>query len=254
MRPLWRSSYTGGMPGSQRPKWWRKARAATLTLAAHVFFVTLLLVEARFERLEQVAEAPPTGQWITLVLPPLPPPPTPETPDDESTPRREEETLPVPSPAPPGRRSTAITLPPPATAPITEDSPAPPARLSSNWIAQASKLAADYAKEVENPPSFSGPVEKMREPCEPRVSSFWGKKKDKKDDAPPSWDRVPGATTMVGGMPIGVSGGALGGGAVGGAGIKIPLREKPEPNKHLFDDMVAGKTPVSSVPHHEKCD
>lgn len=240
------------MPGSQRPKWGRKARAATLTVAAHVFFVALLLVEARFERREAVTPAPPAGQWITLVLPPLPPPPPPETPD-ESTPRGQEETLPVPPPAPAARRSTAITLPPPATAPITEESPAPPARLSPNWQAQASKLAEDYAKEVENPPSVGGPVKKMREPCEPRVSSFWGKK-DKEEDAPPSWDQVPGATTMVGGMPIGVSGGALGGGAVGGGGIKIPLREKPEPNKHLFDDMMAGKTPVSSVPHHEKCD
>lgn len=62
---------------------------------------------------------------------------------------------------------------------------------------------------------------------------------------------------MVGGMPIGVIGGSYGGGAVGGGGgygIKLPQREIETANKHLFDDMLAGKTPESSVPHHEKCD
>lgn len=248
MRPLWRSSYTGVMLGSQRPKWGRKARAAALTVAAHAFFLALLLLETRFDRQEKEITAPPTGQWITLVLPPLPPPP-PETQDDESTQR---EDVVVPPPAQAGRRSTAIALPPPVTAPITEESPARPPGLSADWQAQATKLAEAYAEERERPPAFGGPVEGMRKPCEPRVSSFWGKKKEN-EDAPPAWDQVPGPTTMVGGMPIGVAGGALGGGAVGGAGIKIPLG-KPEPNKHLFDDMVAGKTPASSVPHHEKCD
>jgi hypothetical protein len=237
------------MPGAQRPKWGRKARTAALTVAAHAFFVALLLVETRFDRREEAVPVPPAGQWITLMLPPLPPPPPPPETQDESTPREE---VALPPPASAGPRSTAITLPPPATAPITGESPAPPPGLSANWQGQAAKLAEAYAEEMERPPAFGGPVEGMRKPCEPRVSSFWGKKKDK-EDAPPAWDQVPGSTTMVGGMPIGVSGGALGGGAVGGAGIKIPLG-KPEPNKHLFDDMVEGKTPASSVPHHEKCD
>lgn len=239
------------MLGSQRPKWGIKAGAAALTVAAHVFFLVLLLLEKRFAPREPPLPEHPAGQWITLTLPPLPLPPVAEPVEESASPRPG---TPPPRPSLPDRPSTAITLP--ATAPVapatSPEASAPPAPPSVDWHAQASELAARYAEQAENPATFSGPLQVMREPCKPRQSSFWPKKKEDKDDAPRPWSQMGGPTTMVGGMPIGANG-ALGGGAVGSAGITIPLG-KPEPNKHLFDDMKAGKTPVSSVPHHEKCD
>lgn len=234
------------MPGSHRPSLRNKAGAATLTLAAHVFFVAVLLLEKQFGARELPPAQHVVGQWITLSY--IPPPPEPE--DVTETPVSPRPPVPVPRTSRPDRPSSAITLvSPPPTAPEGPAPQAPPAGV--DWHAQAADLAARYAEEVENPATFSPPPAVMRQPCKPRKVSMWPKKKVPVE-APPSWSEV-GPTTTMGGMQIGTIGGSLNGGAVGGGGFKIPLG-KPEPNKHLFDDMMEGKTPASSVPHHERCD
>ena len=220
-----------------------------LTLAAHAIFIAFLLLEKRLGTRELPPPQHPPGQWITLsFIPPPPPEPEEETEPPES-PRPD---APAPRISRPDRPSTAITLPTPSVAPVAPVGPAPRAPpTATEWREQAAEMAARYAKEAENPATFSGPVQAMREPCKPRKVSMWPKKKEP-GPVLPMYSEM-GPTTTMGGMRVGTIGGSLGGGAVGGDGISIPLG-KPEPNKHLFDDMMEGKTPASSIPHHERCD
>jgi hypothetical protein len=84
----------------------------------------------------------------------------------------------------------------------------------------------------------------MREPCKPRVSSFWGKPEGPETDDPQRWDQLvePAAETLTGAGRHTIKG-----------GFSIPLG-KPEPRIDLFDDMLAGRTPRSSVPDPNICD
>lgn len=179
-----------------------------------MLFAALLLVGSRFPARPPAPVQELVSIPITLV--PLVPAPAPaeEEPVSTAAPRASAPTRPPPVALP----STAITLPAPAI-----ETPVPPAEPPGNvdWFAQSVDRAARYAAEVEAPPATIGnPPQKMREPCKPRESSFkW------KSDSRPT-----------------------------GLGALTPGWEEPEPDKHLFDDMMAGRRSKSSVPDPNVCD
>ncbi len=217
--------------------------AGFVTLGVHGLFAVLLLREGDDKRPRAQTERTLEGTWIHLL--PLPEP--------ESV---AEEPVPVVSVAPsrvaPVRPSTAITLAPAQPTPPAQDDaargsaqPGIDARPWTDWDLEAEKLAARRKWEAE-PEGFSGPLQAMREPCKPRQSSMFPKKKEV-EDAPPTWQdaaKPPRGSVMMGGTRVGVV--PVFGVPIGGG--------KPEPNKHLFDDMVAGTTPRSSVPDPNVCD
>lgn len=93
---------------------------------------------------------------------------------------------------------------------------------SVDWRQQASELAARYAEEAEAPPAtFSPEPEKLREPCKPPKESF-------------RWEHERNRTAGIAALTLGW--------------------EEPEPDKHLFDDMMAGRRRPSSVPDPNVCD
>lgn len=205
------------MYGRQRSGWRSRPAAALLTLAAHVAFVLLLLLEAR----NAPPLPPPIRQpvMIPITLPPLLEPPqrpsdSPESAGDETTPRpRAAPPVVTVTPLP----STAITLPP---APSQE--PGAPTDRDVDWYGQAAVRARRYAEEAEGPPeSFSPPPVVLRKPCTPREQSFEFRQDQN---------------------------------STGGIAVLTPGWEKPEPNKHLFDDMMAGRRSPSSVPDPNTCD
>lgn len=212
---------------------------AALVLAVHGL-AALVMLASRGER-DQRPQPPRelAGVWITLDLRDLRAPPL-EEPQVQPPPPRE---VALVQPRP----RTAITLPPPAESATTppddtSTSPVEPApRGPVDWYDQRKKVAEDYTGEPE---TFSPPPKVMRK-CEPRVTSFWGKPPEPKEEAP-QWDRgtrPPPGSVMMGGTRVGI------------IGLGIPIGgPKPEPNKHLFDDMMAGKTPESSVPSPHICD
>jgi len=198
------------------PKWKARPKAALLTLGAHALFVLLLFSDPR---MGSRPVAPPQERVsIPITLLPLPVAPAPvEPPAEEGAAPAVD---PVPAPPRVAPPSTAITLP----APQVEEPESPSQRPGSDvdWYAQAAERAQRYVDEnAEKRESFGPPVVKMREPCEPPKSSFMFKK-----DYPPS--------TGSGGLTLGW--------------------EEPPPNSHLFDDMMAGRRSVSSVPDPNKCD
>lgn len=190
--------------------------AALLTLAAHVVVVLLLFSDPR---VASRPVAPPLERIsipITLLSLPVTPSPVAPVAEEDVTPAVD----PVPAPPRTPPPATAITLP----APPVEAPAAPPQAASSDvdWYAQAAERAQRYVDETaEVRESFGPPVAKMREPCEPPKSSFMFKQ-----DYPPS---------------------------AGSGGLTLGW-EEPPPNAHLFDDMMAGKRSVSSVPDPNKCD
>lgn len=198
------------------PQWKARPKAALLTLAAHALFVLLLFSDPR---MGPRPLAPPQERVsIPITLLPLPVTPMPVEPPAEEGAAPPVATVPAPPRAPPP--STAITLPAPQV--VEPEEPAPRASSDVDWYAQAAERAQRYVDEAaEARESFGPPVVKMREPCEPPRSSFMFKK-----DYPPS--------TGSGGLTLGW--------------------EEPPPNSHLFDDMMAGKRRVSSVPDPNKCD
>ncbi len=101
------------------------------------------------------------------------------------------------------------------------DTPAQPDARDVDWYAQAAERAQRYVDSLPEPRDSVGPpVAKMREPCRPRESSF----KWKKDSKP-----------------------------TGSARLTLGW-EPPPADAHLFDDMMAGRRSVSSVPDPDKCD
>lgn len=152
----------------------------------------------------------------------LPMPVSSPAPLDEQPPETDEASArasPPPTPAPPPRQlETAINLPAPATQtpPAVTDQPG-----HVDWFGQSVEFAARYAEELDAPaPGIGKPVAKMREPCKPRESSF-------------KWQSDSRST--------------------GSASLTLGW-EEPEPNKHLFDDMMAGRRSKSSVPDPNVCD
>lgn len=226
------------------PRTRRRVRtiAGVVTLAVHGLFAILLLREEGDAGPSSSPESSLEGTWIHLL--PLPEPEFPE-----------QEVAPVIS-VPPARvaterPSTAITLAPaPPAQPSSSEgvqgttAPGIDSRPWTDWDLEAEKLAARREREMESE-GFSGPLQTVREACKPHQSSMWPKKKEV-GDAPPSWQdaaKPPPGSVMMGGTRVGV------------VGVGIPIGgEKPEPNKHLFDDMMAGRTPRSSVPDPNVCD
>lgn len=229
----------GGMHYRPRTPFRVGAAAGALTLAMHGVLALLLMLEDRDMQRPLPAARRLTGMWIHL------PPPSLREIEVPVVPARADAPAEVPA-AP--RPRTAITLAPvPAMAP---ESPAeagvatsPESRLPTDWELKAQKLAGTYGP--DDPETFSPPPETTREACKPHQSSMWPKKPEKVI-APPSWRdnfKPPPGSVMLGGRRVGV------------VGMGIPIGgPKPEPNSHLFDDMMAGKTPRSSVPDPNVCD
>jgi hypothetical protein len=128
------------------------------------------------------------------------------------------------------------SAPAPAASPVIKGAP--------YWFDETSRIAKQAAERADADASFGGPVRAMREPCRPRKSSFEWKDKPVPEDPPPEHNPLapPPGSVVVGGTRVGT------------VGFSIPLGGKPEPNKHLFDDMMAGRTPASSVPDPNFCD
>ena len=208
-----------------------------LVLGVHALFALLLQFGNHMTSRGPQPPRTPTGTWIRLT-PLLPPPPAVEdAPVDTATatappaaPREERESRPVPR--------TAISLPAPPAAPVEESTA--PARV--DWRAAAARIAESAAQEKRT--SIGKPLEPMREPCKPRVSSFWGKPKEPMPEEPPSWQGMvqPNANVLTGASRHTIKG-----------GFSIPLG-KSKPRDDLFDDMLAGTTPRSSVPDPNICD
>jgi hypothetical protein len=219
---------------------WVGTAAAAATLAVHGLFTLLLRLEDRDLLRPLPPERELVGIWIHLPMIPEPEPEPAVKPAVDPPPDR-------PTVARPAR---AITL-----APATETAESTPAiatpaeddsRPAIDWELEAQKLAALLDRDPEN---FSGPLQAMREPCKPHQSSMWPKKPEVVDAPPTAEDALnpPPGSVMMGGTRVGVVDiGTLIGLLIGGP--------KAEPNEHLFDDMVAGKTPRSSVPDPTVCD
>jgi hypothetical protein len=221
--------------------------AALVTLAVHCLFAILLLREAR--PLRPATSVPRTleGTWIHLLPLTTPVLPEPLPPEPVQEPRSSDPiTLPAEQ-----RPSTAITLAPAPSAPAPSDTgpqveseTAAQPRPWTDWQLEAEKLAARREREMFlEEEGFSGPLQKLREACKPYQSSMFPEKKP--PEVPPrSWQEgaTPPGSVMLGGTRVGV------------VGLGIPIGAKPEPNKHLFDDMMAGRTPRSSVPDPNTCD
>lgn len=206
-----------------------RAAACGSTLLVHLLVLLLLLQEDRVERSRPLPpRVLPVNVWIHL--PPLETPTRPAT--GEVTIALRGQPAPAPVPVPEFVPRRAIVLPP-ADAPA----PTPEQRAGVDWYAEASKLAARAAQDEGPSDGFGEPLQKMREPCEPRESSFKWNPEQKKYGLLPLPYIVIGEACVIG---LGFFGCALG--------------SPPEPNSHLFDDMRAGRTPESSVPHPNYCD
>lgn len=219
--------------------------AAIVTFAVHGLFAVLLLREGDQTRTDSGATQTLEGTWIHLLPLPEPQPvDRAEEPAVADPPARLAEVRPA----------TAITLSPaPAASPPATVDSGPPAtsgdgiesRPWTDWDLEAEKLAARREREMA-PEGFSGPLQALREPCKPYQSSLFPQKKVQ-EVPPPSWEDAanpPPGSVMMGGTRVGVV--PLVGIPIGGG--------KEEPNKHLFDDMMAGRTPRSSVPDPNVCD
>lgn len=136
----------------------------------------------------------------------------------------------LPTSTPPLPSSSPSVLPP-------SPSPQEPG-ANIDWYGQLEARAARLADvEVENRDVAGRVIQRMREPCQPRDSSFEWSPQEKRRGLLPLPFIMIGERCVIGLGFFGCSLGAL-----------------PEPDKHLFDDMQAGRTPRSSVPHHENCD
>ena len=199
--------------------------ATLCTLAVHGLFVLLLLLEKRFPP----RGLPPSRQLISMWIH-LPPVPEPLEPFAAASPppvtQREVE-------PPPSVSETAVEP--------TAVQPAQPAGEASrprvDWYAEAARLAAQGAGEPGAPATFGKPLQTTREPCKPRDSSFdWNPEVPKAGLLPLPYVIIADRCMVTVGFFSCVFG---------------PL---PPPNKHLFDDMQAGRTPDSSVPDPNVCD
>jgi hypothetical protein len=213
------------MQGWQRASVRGRAIAAMFTLAVHGLFVLLLLLEKRFPP----RELPPSRQLVSMRihLPPVP------------------EALAAPAVAPSAPvRQQEIVPPPVAPLNLAEPAEVPPELPSAeasppriDWHAEAARLAAAGAGEPRAPATFGKPPQKMREPCEPRASSFeWNAEGPKAGLLPLPYVIIADRCLVTVGF------------------FSCVLGALPPPNKHLFDDMQAGRTPDSSVPDPNVCD
>jgi hypothetical protein len=212
------------------------ATAGALTLALHGLFALLLLLEDRDMQRPLPAARRLVGMWIHLAPPPALAVEAPVAIAPADAPAMD---APAAAPAPP-RPRTAITL---APAPEAAGATSLESRSPTDWELEAQKLAGTFGP--DDPETFSPLPQTTREACKPHQSSMWPKKPEK-EDAPPSWQdnfKPPPGSVILAGRRVGV------------VQIGIPIGgQEPEPNSHLFDDMMAGKTPRSSVPDPNACD
>lgn len=202
-----------------------RSAAAVSTLLVHALLLLLLLQEDRIERRAALPTRAMVNMWIHL-----PPPPIPQANREEAAPDPRDRP-PVPRPSLP---RTAIVLQP------SVETPANPSTRETapvDWYGEAGKLAARAAEDTAPSDGFGEPLQKMRETCEPRDSSFDWNPEEKK------YGLLPLPYVMLGQRCV-----------IGLGFFGCTLSALPEPNKHLFDDMEAGRTPDSSVPHPNYCD
>jgi hypothetical protein len=205
---------------SRRPAVKHRVTAALLTLAAHAGLALLVLTQHR----GPVRPAPVARALVSIPITLLPLPALTADALEEATPDADS----VARGAPPAGPSPATrVVPQPATAITLPGVPADPAPSSATppdageWQAQATELAARFAEQHEAPPATIGrPLQPMRKPCKPRESSF-------------EWKSDSQST--------------------GSASLTLGW-EEPDPNAHLFDDMMAGRRMPSSVPDPNHCD
>lgn len=250
-----------------------RAVAAALVLATHALLVLLLQIEGR-GRPETIASSPRIAS-ITIRLFPVGPP-VPDQPDESVAPQ------PQPAPVPaPGVFAPAIAPEPVSGAPAAaEDQPA-----SVDWNGRASELAARIAQQAETPRTFSQPLQVMRQPCTPRTRYDKATRElmepllpQDNDPVPPGGIGPAPSSVRMGGVRVGIV--RIGGGEDksrqdSSSGRKPSFRWKwdtPDmknggleelltsgwaeavPYDGMFDDMLQGRTPRSSVPDPDKCD
>lgn len=215
-----------------------RATVMALVLGVHALFVLLMLAGNPMTA-RRPAQAPEqSGVWIRLE--PLPPP-------AQETPSRDESTAPpatAPARDPAASRPlprTAITVPPSLPSPAEPQVAESTARPPVDWHSEGTRVAAEIV--ADKPTSIGKPLVPLREPCKPRVSSLWGKPQSPAQP-PPTWQNQvePAAEVLTGVTRHTIKG-----------GISIPLGKR-EPRDDLFDDMLAGATPRSSVPDPHTCD
>lgn len=246
----------------------RRTTAAALVLGTHAVFLLLLQAERRSkpERLH----APPQLISIAIQLHPVVPVVPPRSNEAEAT-RGLPSLTPAPDVSPP-----VIPQPPAQEAP--RDAPEQPSPV--DWYATAGELAARYAKEAGEPRTFSPPPPVMRRPCSPRSSFDKDTREKMATLMPPEPDPIPvggfrSSSVNMGGVIVRER--ALGRGESDDQGSDTAESKRSfkwkwegkssggiswltlgwEPNPPydgMFDDMQAGKTPESSVPHHETCE
>jgi hypothetical protein len=203
-----------------------RVAAGGLTLAVHGLLVLVLLLEDRDVRQPLTAARRLPGSWINLSSLPLPSP-----------------ELALQTPRPPPRNPASPTVISPGTTATPGENATPQAADTSaapsgiDWQAAAERLAARNAQGGDEQDTFSRAPQKMREPCQPRDSSFEWHPEEKKYGLLPLPYIIVAERCLV---TLGYFSCSLG-----------PL---PEPDKHLFDDMQQGWTPDSSVPDPNFCD
>lgn len=145
-------------------------------------------------------------------------------------------------------------------------------------------MAARVGQEAESPPQFGPPLQAMRRPCTPRTQYDKATRDlmepllpEVHDPVPPGGIGAAPSSVKMGGVRVGIVrlGGKKKQEEQDSSGRKSSFRWKWEspkmgnggaeqlltsgwaeevPYDAMFDDMQAGRTPPSSVPHHDICD
>jgi hypothetical protein len=256
---------------------WTKAVIAALVLATHVLFVLLLQTEGRSR--PQRAHLVLPAMRITLRPFPVEPRVVADTGGTETGSRSSAPALATPATG----VAAIVSLPTAAEAPRPAGTdPAPPV----DWTGKASAIAARVAEDAETAPSFGPALQAMRQPCTS------GRQYDKAtrelmepllpevhDPVPPGGIAAAPSSVRMGGARVGIV--RFGGGKgeveqgngsrerkpsfrwkwdtpkMGNGGAEQLLTSgwaEPVAYDGMFDDMLAGRTPQSSVPHPELCD
>jgi hypothetical protein len=247
----------------------RRTTVTALVIGTHAVFLLLLQTERRAK--PERFQSPHPFVSIAIQLHPVIP--RDSGPSNEAEAPRE-----LPSAAPAARVIVPTVPPVPA-----QDAPRdeiPEQSQPVDWYAKAGELAARYAKEAGEPRTFSPPPPVMRQPCVPR-RNFDKETRDKMAALmPPQSDPIPvggfrASSVNMGGVivrerPLKAregtdqeSGTPAGERSFkwkweykdsGGSDLLTLGWEPNPPYDGMFDDMQAGRTPESSVPHHETCD
>jgi len=247
----------------------RRTTVAALVIGTHAVFLLLLLTERRTK--PERFQAPPQLVSIAIQLHPVIP--LVSGPSNESEAPRG-----LPSAAP--AASVIVPAVPPIPAQDAPRDEVPEQSAPVDWYAKAGELASRYAKEAGEPRTFSPPPPVMRQPCVPRRSFDKDTREKMATLMPPESDPIPvggfrSSSVNMGGVIVRER--ALASRGSTAQGSSTPASERSfkwkwegdpsggidwltlgwEPNPPydgMFDDMQAGKTPESSVPHHETCD